>query len=101
MGRLKAVGMPTTHAMNSNTQQHLFEQMNTTIDHASAPLQRIEEALHGLVTFIVLPLFALANAGVALDSGLGEKLGHPIALGIVAGLVVGKLVGVASPRGLP
>jgi NhaA family Na+:H+ antiporter len=94
MARLEAVGTPTDEDMNSNEQQVLFEHMNTTIDHASAPLQRIEDALHGLVTFVVLPMFALANAGVSIDSGLGSKLGNPIALGIISGLVLGKLFGV-------
>lgn len=95
MARLDTVGTPSDNQMNSRAQQTVFEHMNDTIDHASAPLQRIETSLHGPVTFVVLPLFALANAGVSLDSGLGSKLGTPVALGIIGGLVLGKLLGVS------
>ncbi|OBS08340.1 Na+/H+ antiporter NhaA [Acidihalobacter prosperus] len=62
---------------------------------AATPLQRMEHALHHPVGLIVMPLFALANAGIPL--GLGElhlALGSPILLGVAAGLVLGKLAGV-------
>jgi Na+:H+ antiporter, NhaA family len=95
LARLKALGSPDDTEMNSNAQQALYERMNAIIDHASAPLQRIETSLHGPVTFVVLPLFALANAGVSFDGGVGSRIADPIALGIIAGLVLGKVVGVS------
>jgi NhaA family Na+:H+ antiporter len=58
-----------------------------------APLQRIERAVHPFATFVVLPAFALANAGIPLA---GAGLGSPVALGIVLGLVAGKLAGVLA-----
>lgn len=59
-----------------------------------APLQRMEDALAPLVDFGVLPLFALANAGVALG-GIGrDGLLAPVGLGVVLGLVIGKQAGV-------
>jgi len=54
----------------------------------------LEEALHPYVAFGILPLFALFNAGVAIDAGFVDSLAHPISLGIVAGLVLGKQVGI-------
>ena len=55
---------------------------------------RFEHALHPWVTFVILPLFALANAGVPLE-GIGtDVLLHPVTLGIALGLLVGKVVGV-------
>jgi NhaA family Na+:H+ antiporter len=58
------------------------------------PLVRLEQGLHPWVAFGVLPIFAFANAGVAL-AGIGlATLFAPVPLGIVAGLVVGKLLGV-------
>jgi NhaA family Na+:H+ antiporter len=55
---------------------------------------RFEHALHPWVTFLILPLFALANAGVPL-AGVGARGWlHPVTLGIAVGLSVGKLVGV-------
>jgi NhaA family Na+:H+ antiporter len=59
-----------------------------------APLRRLEHALHPWVAFGVLPIFALANAGVSIAAVRAEDFFHPVLLGIVTGLVVGKLVGV-------
>src|SRR5918995_6898673 len=54
----------------------------------------MEHALHPWVVFLIMPLFALANAGVPLGGDLSETLTSTVALGIVAGLVVGKQLGV-------
>ena len=94
--RFKAVGVPEDTTMNTGPQQHTFEQMNEQIDHASAPLQRIEHALAGVVTFVVLPIFALANAGVTLHGDVSTVLGSPIVIGIVLGLFVGKALGITA-----
>jgi len=59
------------------------------------PLQQLEHVLHPWVAFGVLPLFALANAGLTLGGmDLSGALTHPVSLGIVLGLVVGKPLGV-------
>ena len=59
-------------------------------------MHQIEHALHPWVTYGVLPLFALANAGVALSGGsaLLASLLHPVGLGVLFGLIVGKQVGI-------
>jgi NhaA family Na+:H+ antiporter len=54
----------------------------------------LEDTLHAWVVFAIMPLFALANAGVALGGGIADALTSPVALGIVAGLVVGKQLGI-------
>src|ERR687893_449723 len=54
----------------------------------------MEHALHPWVVFLIMPLFALVNAGVPLGEGLADALTSPVALGIVAGLVLGKQLGV-------
>lgn len=57
-------------------------------------LERLEHGLQPWVAFVILPLFALANAGIALDAeGLG-RIVHPVSVGVIVGLVVGKQVGV-------
>jgi len=62
-----------------------------------APAQRAEHALHLPVAYLVIPIFALANAGVPIDfSGLGSYLNHSITLGVLAGLLVGKPLGIAG-----
>ena len=58
------------------------------------PLHELEHALHPWVVFAIMPLFALANAGVELGGGIAEALTAPISIGIVLGLVVGKQVGI-------
>jgi NhaA family Na+:H+ antiporter len=59
-----------------------------------SPVERIERALHPWVAFGVMPIFALANAGVKIgEVGGGTPM---VALGIAAGLLVGKLVGILA-----
>lgn len=65
-------------------------------EHASTPLRRWEDALDLPVALIILPLFALTNAGVVFSfSSFIDSLNHPIGLGITAGLVIGKLIGIS------
>ncbi len=60
-------------------------------------LEIIEDRLHPVSAFVVVPLFALANAGVDFGGGvLGDALESRLAWGIVAGLVIGKLLGIAG-----
>ncbi len=56
-----------------------------------SPLERLETGLHPWVAFGIMPLFALANAGVHIDA---SELLHPVGVAVVAGLVVGKPVGI-------
>lgn len=60
----------------------------------SSPLKHLEHNLHPWTAFLVLPIFAFANAGVSLAGIQVSDLMAPLALGIAAGLVVGKQVGV-------
>ncbi len=63
-------------------------------EHVQTPLNRLEHELHGWVAFAIMPIFALANAGVPLTGGVGAALGSGVGLGIVLGLAIGKPVGV-------
>ena len=63
---------------------------------AQAPLTRIEHALVPYTSFVVMPVFALANAGVALHGGSGVSLTDPVMLGVALGLLLGKPLGVAG-----
>ncbi len=62
-----------------------------------APAQRAEHTLHLPVAYLVIPVFALANAGIPIDfSNMGQYLSHPISVGIMAGLIFGKLIGIVG-----
>lgn len=59
-----------------------------------SPLKSLEHNLHSLVAFIILPVFAFANAGISF-AGIGvEQVMAPVPLGIIVGLIVGKQLGV-------
>lgn len=66
------------------------------VEHASdrviSPLQSLEDNLHGMVNFVILPLFAFANAGVVLSGG-GSLVGD-VSIAVAAGLLLGKFVGI-------
>lgn len=62
--------------------------------HRPSPLTRLEHALPLPVNWMILPLFALANAGVSLRSGSLDATQHSIAWGVLLGLLIGKPVGV-------
>ena len=58
------------------------------------PLQRLEHALHPWVAFLIIPVFALANAGVAVGGEIAAMVADPISLGIILGLCLGKPIGI-------
>lgn len=60
----------------------------------NSPLEYLEHELHPWVNFLILPVFAFANAGVPFDGMAFGDLFHAVPLGIMLGLVVGKLIGV-------
>ena len=62
-----------------------------------SPLDRLESALHSWSSFFIVPVFALANAGVRfVDIDMAEAVFSPVALGVAAGLVIGKPVGIVA-----
>lgn len=63
-------------------------------DDVASPSHRLEHALHVPTTFLILPLFALANTGMAIGAGWAAGLLAPNSLGILAGLVLGKPAGI-------
>ncbi|MBN8731089.1 MAG: Na+/H+ antiporter NhaA [Acidobacteria bacterium] len=74
--------------------QMAIEALEDSCEKVQSPLHRLEHALHPWVTFAIMPLFALANAGVRLGGDLGSQLGSPVASGVTAGLLFGKPLGI-------
>ena len=81
-------------ALTTETQHGALEELEQLSKQVESPLQRLEHALHPWVAFVIVPVFALANAHIHLPSGFDVILGSPVAWGIILGLVVGKPIGI-------
>ena len=74
-----------------------IHQMTIIARESVSPAEHLEELLHPATSFVVLPVFALANAGVELRSGMLSGPGATrVAVAVVVGLVVGKLLGILA-----
>ena len=76
-------------------QKAILINIQDRIDALGTPSARLERNLHLPVALIVIPLFALANAGISIDfSSIGATVVEPVSLGIIAGLILGKVLGI-------
>ncbi|MBL8677518.1 MAG: Na+/H+ antiporter NhaA [Myxococcales bacterium] len=82
--------------LHSLERERRIDSIGRRVDLVRAPLQWLEHQLEPVVKRLVLPVFALANAGVAIDGGFGRALAHPVSIGIVIGLCLGKPLGIVS-----
>lgn len=88
---------PELNILRNSQKQLILNAYEDSIAKMESPLHRMEHTLHGWVSFLIVPIFALANAGIPIAfSELGAILQHPVTLGITLGLVVGKTVGIFS-----
>ncbi len=81
------------HATLAGVLLALFIPLRASTDPERSPLRELEHDLHPSVAYVILPLFAFANAGVNLGS-VGASALHPVPLGIATGLFIGKQLGV-------
>jgi Na+:H+ antiporter, NhaA family len=86
---------PNDKALLTQEQSHLVSKISSLSDDANTPLQKLEHVLHPVIVYFILPLFALANAGVRIEGNIKDMLFHPVALGIMAGLIIGKFIGIS------
>lgn len=76
-------------------QVEIVSEVKKTATASIPPLQRFEHSLHPVVSFVIMPVFALANAGVAfVDMDPGVVLANGVAAGVMAGLLFGKPIGI-------
>ncbi len=80
--------------LSNEERQGVLHALNRANEDVEPPLQELEHALHPWVVFLIMPLFALANAGVLLGEDFTSTLLNPVSVGIVAGLLLGKQVGI-------
>jgi len=69
--------------------------METILERMQSPAQRLERTLAPWSTYLILPIFALANAGVQISVDATQQLFSPVGLGVILGLVIGKPIGVS------
>ena len=80
----------------TNSQIHILKSIESAADKMISPLQDLEDSLHTVINYAVIPLFAFANAGIDLSQISVASLFSGVSLAVVLGLVVGKFVGVFS-----
>jgi Na+:H+ antiporter, NhaA family len=85
---------PGINNLVSYEQLHIIQNIKRYTSAVETPLQRLEHGMHSLVAFIVLPVFAFANAGITITSELFAQIASTVTLGVWAGLTVGKTVGI-------
>ena len=98
--RFEQVTSPNTSPLANPAQIEVTSRLETVVKNVATPLQRLEQTLHPWVTVVIMPVFALANAGITLGSSTGLTLVSPVALGVLVGLLVGKPVGVLLGSGI-
>ena len=80
-----------------NDQVHILDLLKQDTNAAMPPLQRLEHLLNPFVTFVVMPIFAIANAGVSFGDVKGDTLfSNHVALGVGLGLLLGKVIGIVG-----
>ena len=80
----------------TNEQIHTLKSIESAADKMISPLQDLEDNLHFLINYLVIPLFAFANAGIDLSGMSLESLFSGVSLSVIIGLVLGKFLGVFS-----
>jgi NhaA family Na+:H+ antiporter len=86
----------TDHMMHER-QKALLQHIKNSIDAIRSPAARLENGLHLPVSLFIIPIFALANAGISIDfSSISDTIMEPVSLGIITGLILGKVLGIAG-----
>jgi len=94
LNEFRKAGKPGESVITNAGQRSAIQAIEIAAEHAQTPLQRLEHILHPWVSYCIMPIFALANAGVALKGDLLFIFTQPVTLGIMAGLIFGKQIGV-------
>ena len=92
--KFKQVSNSEVEVLANPEQQHILHQMEKNVRNMSPLMHKFEAGLHPLVTFFIMPVFALANAGVAISGDLFTIPVPSVATGIFFGLLCGKPLGI-------
>jgi NhaA family Na+:H+ antiporter len=95
LDKFENAGEHGENVLTNENRQVAVRAIELNCERISTPLRRFEHGLHPFSSFLIMPLFALANAGVTLKGmDLGEALVSPVSIGIIAGLFLGKQFGI-------
>jgi NhaA family Na+:H+ antiporter len=89
-----AACQPGETVLTNRAQQEAIEALEHVSEGVQSPLFVMEHKLHGAVAFFIMPLFALANAGVGLEGDMAAVMANPVTLGTILGLLFGKPLGI-------
>ena len=97
MQRFDASHQPGQSIMTNDKLRAVVQTLENGVHSVEAPLQRLEHIWHMPVAYMIIPIFALANAGIPLSiDSLGQTMSHPVFLGVSAGLLLGKFIGITG-----
>jgi len=97
MKRFEASHEPGKSIMTNDSLRAVVQTLDNGVRSVEAPLQRLEHSWHMPVAYLIIPIFALANAGIPLQlDSLGETFSHPVMLGVSLGLILGKFIGITG-----
>ncbi len=101
MARFDASFLSDANIMTNDELRSIVQTLGHGALAVQTPLQRLEHLWHLPVAFVVIPIFALVNAGIPLQvSALADTLHHPVTLGVTLGLVLGKFIGITGASAL-
>lgn len=83
-------------AMLTHDQLDWLKQIESASDKVVSPLQDLEDSLHPVVNYLIIPLFAFANAGISLSGINPATIIHGISIAVICSLVLGKFIGILS-----
>ena len=88
---------PGVSIMTNDKLRGVVQTLENGVHSVEAPLQRLEHIWHMPVAYLVIPIFALVNAGIPMEFGsLSDTFSHPVLLGVTFGLVLGKFIGITG-----
>jgi len=97
MKRFDSNHQPGQSIMTNDALANVVHKLEYSVDSVGVPLQRLEHAWHMPVAYLIIPIFALANAGIPMSFGsLAETISHPVMVGVSLGLILGKFIGITG-----
>jgi len=97
MQKFDASHQPGQSIMTNDPLRNVVQNLENSVISVGVPLKRLERTWHSPVAYLIIPIFALANAGIPLEFGsLAETMTHPVMLGVSLGLTLGKFIGITG-----